>query len=94
MRRNIVLTRSAQISGALSREITHLLLCEGWQINRKRVQCAREKCVLREYILARASASGTYNIRFIHTYYEMLRHAIHPNHVWGITLTYIRLKNE
>lgn len=74
-----------------SRRITHILRREGWNINRKRVQrCMREMGI--EGIHPGPNLSKRNLKHKVYPY--LLRHLTpsHPNHVWGIDITYIRLK--
>jgi putative transposase len=74
-----------------SRRITHQLRREGWNINRKRVQrCMREMGI--EGICTRPNLSKRNLAHKVYPY--LLRNVTpsHPNHVWGIDITFIRLK--
>lgn len=75
-----------------SRKIVHMLRREGWDINRKRVQrCMREMGI--EAIYPGPNLSKRNLKHKIYPY--LLRNVTpsHPNHVWGIDITYIRLKH-
>lgn len=75
-----------------SRKIVHLLRRDGWVINRKRVQrCMREMGI--EAIHPGPNLSRRNLKHKIYPY--LLRNVApsHPNHVWGIDITYIRLKH-
>lgn len=75
-----------------SRRITHLLRRMGWEINRKRVQrCMREMDI--EGIHPGPNLSKRNLKHKIYPY--LLRNVTpsQPNHVWGIDITYIRLKH-
>ena len=75
-----------------SRKIVHLLRRDGWVINRKRVQrCMREMGI--EAIYPGPNLSKR-NLK--HKIYPYLLRNVTPscpNHVWGIDITYIRLKH-
>ncbi|UOF91021.1 IS3 family transposase [Fodinisporobacter ferrooxydans] len=74
-----------------SRYITAILRREGWAINRKRVV----RC-MREMGIAGVSPSPNLSKRNLaHKIYPYLLRGVkasHPNHVWSIDITYIRLK--
>jgi putative transposase len=75
-----------------SRKIVHMLRREGWEVNRKRVQrCMREMGI--EAIYPGPNISKRNLKHKIYPY--LLRNVTpsHPNHVWGIDITYIRLKH-
>jgi putative transposase len=75
-----------------SRKIMHMLRREGWEVNRKRVQrCMREMGI--EAIYPGPNLSKRNLKHKIYPY--LLRNVTpsHPNHVWGIDITYIRLKH-
>lgn len=75
-----------------SRYITAILRREGWNINRKRVvRCMR--------IMGIAGVSPGPNLskrNLAHKIYPYLLRgvkAIHPNHIWSVDITYIRLEH-
>lgn len=74
-----------------SRRITQELRFEGWDVNRKRVQ----RC-MREMSLAGICPGPNLSKRNLrHKVYPYLLRNVtpsRPNHVWGIDITYIRLK--
>jgi putative transposase len=75
-----------------SRKVMHMLRREGWAINRKRVQrCMREMGI--EAIYPGPNLSKRNLKHKIYPY--LLRNVTpsHPNHIWGIDITYIRLKH-
>uniref|UniRef100_UPI001F010822 IS3 family transposase n=1 Tax=Alicyclobacillus tolerans TaxID=90970 RepID=UPI001F010822 len=75
-----------------SRKIVHMLRREGWEVNRKRVQrCMREMGI--EAIYPGPNLSKRNLQHKIYPY--LLRNVTpnHPNHVFGIDITYIRLKH-
>ena len=75
-----------------SRKIVHMLRREGWEVNRKRVQrCMREMGI--EAIYPGPNLSKRNLQHKIYPY--LLRNVTpsHSNHVWGIDITYIRLKH-
>jgi len=75
-----------------SRRITHELRFEGWNINRKHVQ----RC-MREMDIAGICPGPNLSKRNLqHKVYPYLFRNVkpsHPNHVYGIDITYIRLKH-
>lgn len=75
-----------------SRYITAILRREGWLINRKRVV----RC-MREMGIAGVSPGPNLSKRNLaHKIYPYLLRGVkasHPNHVWSIDITYIRLKH-
>jgi putative transposase len=75
-----------------SRRITQELRVEGWDVNRKRVQ----RC-MREMGLQGICPGPNLSKRNLqHKVYPYLLHNVRPsrpNHVWGIDITYIRLKH-
>jgi len=75
-----------------SRRIMHELRFEGWDINRKHVQrCMREMGI--EGICPGPNLSKRNMQHKVYPY--LLRHVTpsHSNHVWGIDITYLRLKH-
>ena len=74
-----------------SRRMTAVLRREGWDVNRKRVQCC-----MREMEIAGVCSGPNLGKRNVQhqVYPYLLRNvrASHNNHVWGIDITYIRLK--
>jgi len=75
-----------------SRRITVELQGEGWNVNRKRIQ----RC-MREMGIAGISPGPNLSKRNLqHKIYPYLLRNVspsHPNHVWGIDITYLRLKH-
>lgn len=75
-----------------SRRITVILRRDGWDVNRKRVQ----RC-MREMGIAGISPGPNLSKRNMeHRIYPYLLRNVtpnRPNHVWGIDITYIRLKH-
>jgi len=75
-----------------SRRITAELRAEGWIVNRKRVQ----RC-MREMGIAGICPGPNLSKRNLqHKIYPYLLRKVtasHPNHMWGIDITYLRLKH-
>lgn len=75
-----------------SRKILRLLRRDGWVINRKRVQ----RCMREMGIQAIHPGPNLSKRNLKHKIYPYLLRNImpsHPNHVWGIDITYVRLKH-
>jgi putative transposase len=74
-----------------SRRMTAVLRQEGWSVNRKRVQHAMRAMGLRGL----APGPDTSRPHPAHRIYPYLLRGVtaaYPNHVWGIDITYIRLR--
>lgn len=75
-----------------SRRITQELCFEGWDINRKHVQ----RCMREMGIAGICPGPNLSKRNMQHKVYPYLLRNVkpsHPNHVWGIDITYIRLKH-
>jgi len=74
-----------------SRRVAATLRREGWEVNRKAVQRHRREMGL-VGIVPGPHTSRPHPAHPVYPY--LLRHvsAAHPNHVWGIDITYIRLQ--